>query len=183
MPLSSHAQHPHNVSTILAGLNKNADKMGLTHASASSGTNTNTQSQSHSQPIRQPLQLPTPQLFDILPALHETLARIDHASPNDPLQSGTSDNELEVVHYAVLQPLDPKDLPTAILPLKAQMRKGLREVERLPDMERSVQEQDEEIAELEERIRRQEGVMAGLAGAARGMGMGGKVRRGEAGGG
>ncbi|KAK5130800.1 hypothetical protein LTR08_001633 [Meristemomyces frigidus] len=107
-----------------------------------------------------PLNLPPPQLFDILPALHELLARIDHApSASDPSPSSTS----SASNYAPVKPLDPKDLPTAILPLKAQMRKGLRAIERLPDIARSVQEQDDEIAELEARITRQDEVLRGLA--------------------
>ena len=117
-----------------------------------------------SQPTtRQPPTLPSPQLFDVLPALHELLARIDHA----PSPSSISTADLDIASsYPPLQPLDPKDLPTAILPLKAQMRKGLREIERLPDIERSVQEQDEEIAELEARIRKQEEMFRGLASSA-----------------
>ena len=113
------------------------------------------------QPInRQPLTLPSPQLFDILPALHELLARIDHA----PSQTSIATSDLDTASsYAPVQPLDPKDLPTAILPLKAQMRKGLREIEKLPDVERSVQEQEEEIAELEARIWKQEEMLRSLA--------------------
>ncbi|KAK5126279.1 hypothetical protein LTR85_010515 [Meristemomyces frigidus] len=179
MPLSSHPQQRHNVSTILAGLNKHADTMALAQPSSSSASDANARSQSEKLPAQQRPPLPTPQLFDILPALHETLARLDHTPTGlaDPLQLASVDDT--AVYYADLQPLDRKDLPTAILPLKAQMRKGLREVEKLPDMERSVQDQEDEIAELEERIRRQEAVMQGLAQAARGVG--GKVRREEQG--
>ena len=112
---------------------------------------------------QEPLNLPSPQLFDILPALHELLARIDHA----PSPSFLHLSDLNTASsYAPLQPLEPKDLPTAILPLKAQMRKGLREIEKLPDIERSVQEQEEEIAELEARIQKQKEVLSRLARAA-----------------
>ncbi|TKA77462.1 hypothetical protein B0A55_04771 [Friedmanniomyces simplex] len=109
--------------------------------------------------------LPPPQLFDILPALHEILAHIDHTSSDTvPPDDNDTDNDHEMgLNYTNLPPLDPKDLPTAILPLKAQMRRGLRELERLPDMERSVEEQVEEIAELEGRVGRQEVVIRGLA--------------------
>lgn len=80
--------------------------------------------------------LPQPALFDLLPALYEILSRID--PPDD---------------HA---PLDPKDLPAAILPLKAQMRRALREVAALPDVDRGVAEQEAEIAELEILLRKQE---------------------------
>ena len=120
-------------------------------------SNTNIAAPSATQ---QHLTLPSPQLFDILPALHELLARIDHA----PAPTSTPAADLNVASfYAPLQPLDPKELSNAILPLKTQMRKGLREIEKLPDIERSVQEQEEEIAELEARIRKQEEVFRGLA--------------------
>ncbi|KAH9819377.1 RNA polymerase II transcription mediator complex subunit 9 [Teratosphaeria destructans] len=117
---------------------------------------------STSQPSSQPPQhqhqhqhqpnLPAPELFDILPQLHEILARIDH-TPADGEQE--SDDDLGA-QYHKQSPLDPKDLPAAILPLKAQMRKAMKEIERLPDIDRSVEEQDEEIRELEERLKKQQ---------------------------
>lgn len=106
--------------------------------------------------------MPPSHLFDILPALHEILSRIDHA-PSGPDTSEHDNTDLGTA-YTNLQPLDPKELSTAILPLKAQIRKGQRELEKLPDMERSVAEQEEEITELEDRIRRQEAVLASLGG-------------------
>ncbi|KAK0905680.1 hypothetical protein LTR91_011127 [Friedmanniomyces endolithicus] len=101
-------------------------------------------------PTQQP-PLPPPQLFDILPALHELLARIDHSSPityppSFPPINASNEPAAEslALNYSNLHPLDPKDLPSAILPLKAQMRRGLVELGRLGDMERSVEEQGEE---------------------------------------
>jgi len=52
------------------------------------------------------------------------------------------------------------------------MRRGLVELGRLADMERSVLEQGEEIGALEDKVRRQEGVLRGLGGRARGVGVG-----------
>ncbi|EMD00312.1 hypothetical protein BAUCODRAFT_59400, partial [Baudoinia panamericana UAMH 10762] len=103
--------------------------------------------------------LPPPQLFDILPALHELLSRIDHAPTAATLADPGEESEIA---YTGSQPLDPKDLPSAVLPIKAQIRKGLRELETLPDMDRSVEEQREEIAELETKIRRQEEVLRAM---------------------
>ncbi|TKA32157.1 hypothetical protein B0A50_01405 [Salinomyces thailandicus] len=134
-------------------------------ASSASHTQTNVTIRTPSEPqtTQQPtLPLPAPQLFDILPALHEILARIDHSS-TDPTGLAPDAQSDVGTGYSDLQPLDPKDLPTAVLPLKTLMRKGLREVEKLPDIERSVEEQETEIQELEDRIRRQRAAMTGLA--------------------
>ncbi|KAK5108648.1 hypothetical protein LTR62_008139 [Meristemomyces frigidus] len=107
--------------------------------------------------------LPPSQLFDILPALHEILARLDHTpSTAEITRDSDGDNDLGTA-YTGVQPLDPKDLPTAIAPLKSQIRKGLRELLNLPDMDRSIADQDEEIQQLETKISQQQAVLMGLA--------------------
>ncbi|TKA42634.1 hypothetical protein B0A54_07477 [Friedmanniomyces endolithicus] len=176
MPLSSHIQQPHNISTILAGFqrNNNADDMAVPQATAPRATTQPSQPRqpqppSTTTPTQQP-PLPPPQLFDILPALHELLARIDHSPPTDSNEPATT--ESLALNYSNLHPLDPKDLPTAILPLKAQMRRGLVELGRLADMERSVEEQGEDIRGLEERVRRQGEVIRGLGRRGGGVGKG-----------
>ncbi|KAM0717737.1 hypothetical protein Q7P37_007589 [Cladosporium fusiforme] len=118
------------------------------------GASTNDTSRPPSRPG-----LPPPQTFDILPPLHEILARIDHA-PNDPIQAATGDGD--VVSYAELQPLEPKDLPNEVLAVKTKIRKALRELEKLPDMDRSVEEQEEEIRMLEEKAAKQKEVLKKL---------------------
>lgn len=145
-----------------------------------------TQSSFASAPTSQPqsrtaqLQLPPPQTFDILPALHELLARIDRdstASATDPV-TGIADQHLLSADagggdigalYTELQPLEPKELPTEVLQIKAKIRKALKELEKLPDMERTVEEQNEEVGELEERITRQREMIRRLGKLARGM--------------
>lgn len=106
------------------------------------------------------LHLPPPQSFDVLPALHELLARVynsnsmnaDGIDPNN-----VSDEDVADVGalYADLPPLEPKDLPNENLQVKARIRRAQKELEKLPDMNRSVEEQEEEIVELEDRIRKQ----------------------------
>ena len=71
--------------------------------------------------------------------------------------------------YTDLQPLEPKDLPTEVLQIKTRIRRALKELEKLPDMERSVDEQNEEIEELEERIRLQRDMIRRLGELAKGM--------------
>lgn len=115
-------------------------------------------------------QLPPPQTFDILPALHELLARIDHGTSDiaDPTSTQSSiDSEDVGALYSELQPLEAKELPTEVLEIKRKIRKALKELEKLPDMERSVEEQNEEIEALEGRIRRQREMVARLGELAR----------------
>ncbi|KAF2481991.1 hypothetical protein BDY17DRAFT_354654 [Neohortaea acidophila] len=120
--------------------------------------------------------LPPPQTFDILPTIHELLARIDHATPTNNSNNAsnatttttpTTPSDPLGALYTDLTPLEPKDLPNEVLVVKAKIRAALKQLEKLPDMGRGVEEQVEEIAELEARIRRQRemvGVLGGLAG-------------------
>ena len=117
---------------------------------------------SRSQP--EPAQLPPPQTFDILPPLHELLARIDHA-PNDPMHAATSADE--VVTYSEPQPLEAKDLPSEVIAIKSKIRKALRELEKLPDMDRDVEEQEAEIRKLEQKAAKQKEVLQRLGEVAR----------------
>lgn len=56
-----------------------------------------------------------------------------------------------------------------MLQIKTKIRKALKELEKLPDMERTVEEQDEEIEALEGRIKRQREMIARLAELAKGV--------------
>lgn len=105
--------------------------------------------------------LPPPQTFDILPVVHELLARIDHRQ--DLLDPAPDSDAADLGSlYADLPPLEPKDLPTEVLQVKAKIRKALKELEKLPDMERSIADQEEEIKELEEREKKQREVLKQL---------------------
>ena len=113
------------------------------------------------------LQLPPPHTFDILPALHEILARVDcHFSPKSTeaaaLDEGIDSDGNTGERHTDLQPLDPQQLPAEVLSIKQKIRKAIRELEKLPDMERSVEEQQEEIEELEGKIMRQRAMIAML---------------------
>lgn len=59
-----------------------------------------------------------------------------------------------------IPPLDVKDLPTATSSVRIRIQKARAVVEALPDVDRSVEEQQEEIAELEDRISRLRSVIA-----------------------
>ena len=140
--------------------------MALTQPSFTSSTPTTTNQQhqhqhQHQHQQQQHLNLPPPQTFDILPALHELLARIDHINTTTHLSSTDPSADAADIgaQYTDVQPLDPKDLPSEVLALKAKIRRALKELEKLPDMGRSVEEQREEVVELEGRIRRQRGMV------------------------
>ncbi|OQO12456.1 hypothetical protein B0A48_03098 [Cryoendolithus antarcticus] len=116
--------------------------------------------------------LPPPQTFDILPALHELLSHIDHAPSTDPAVSLTllpSPPTEDEITYTDLKHLEPKDLPREVGEIKAKIRKALREIEKLSDVERSVEEQEDEIAELEGRIGRQKAELRRLGDVGRGL--------------
>ena len=53
-------------------------------------------------------------------------------------------------------------MPTATDEIKHKLQKARMQVKDLPDMDRSIQEQEEEIAELEDKIRRQREVLESL---------------------
>ncbi|CAK1365936.1 hypothetical protein CB0940_09611 [Cercospora beticola] len=141
---------------------------------------------------RAQLHLPDPSTFDLLPKLHELLARVDaHQNANSLQTDDLSLQDAEHTDIATaydrvpeFQPLNAKDLPTALLGyskkgskiddkdvfvkgIKDDVRDAVRSVERLPDVDRTVEEQEEEIEELEERIRQQRQLLHSLAGIAK----------------
>lgn len=116
------------------------------------------------------LNLPSPQSFDILPLLHEHLAQVDayfnqdipaeeqpHSDGHDAIGAEFSGKGTSFL------PLNPKELPNKVTDVKQRIRQAQKELEKLPDMERTVEEQEEEIMELEERIRKQREMLRRLA--------------------
>ncbi|KAK5277640.1 hypothetical protein LTR16_009538, partial [Cryomyces antarcticus] len=92
--------------------------------------------------------LPPPETFDILPPLHQLLSRLLAGNPPN-----LADPSLAA--YPDQQHLDIQQLATESSSIKARIRKALAAVRALPDMERTVEEQEEEIEYLESKIRRQ----------------------------
>jgi hypothetical protein len=76
-------------------------------------------------------------------------------------------SEDDVVTYSELQPLEPKDLPNEVIAIKSKIRKALRELEKLPDMDRDVEEQEAEIKKLEQKAVKQKVVLQKLGDVAR----------------
>lgn len=73
----------------------------------------------------------------------------------------------EVVTYSEPQPLEAKDLPSEVIAIKSKIRKALRELEKLPDMDRDVEEQEAEIRKLEQKAAKQKEVLQRLGEVAR----------------
>ncbi|MCJ1236148.1 hypothetical protein MMC14_004125 [Varicellaria rhodocarpa] len=95
--------------------------------------------------------LPPPQTFDIIPPLHTLLSRL---LPN-PLDPNAQPS------------LSPKDLATEAAAIKIKIQLARSTVEMLPDVDRTVEEQMEEMRELEERIWKLEKVRKDIVEAAK----------------
>lgn len=101
-----------------------------------------------------PETLPSPETFDILPALHELLSRL--LSPSeDPSRPPT---------YPQQEHLSPQQLQAEASIVRNKIRKARETVAALPDIDRSISEQEAEIASLREKIARQQHVLQGLDG-------------------
>ncbi|EZF34422.1 Mediator of RNA polymerase II transcription subunit 9 [Trichophyton interdigitale] len=109
---------------------------------------------------------PPPQTFDILPPLHALLARLlsnqsSSFATGQPGEPGLSQSTEQTPGggIASLDGLDPKSLLTGASAVKIRIQKARNAVEEMPDIERTIAEQEEEIAMLEKRIRRLRGVL------------------------
>ncbi|KAF4556242.1 Hypothetical protein D9617_1g081180 [Elsinoe fawcettii] len=126
--------------------------------------------------------LPPPSHFDILPPLHALLSRLEPSlntyTPDPTLASSTpalgqsvstspqqpngSSMPSQDATGAQGQALRYKDAAVAAGFLKSRIRKLLVDLAALEDMERTVDEQETEIGELEERVRGQREMLARL---------------------
>ncbi|KAL2441907.1 hypothetical protein ABEF95_016840 [Exophiala dermatitidis] len=82
-------------------------------------------------------------------------------------QRDSSSNQTAPPHHLLTDtPLDLKDLPAQIYPIKQKLVKARAAVTALPDIERTVEEQEQEIQELERTVgllRKRLGLLAGIA--------------------
>ncbi|TVY57840.1 hypothetical protein LCER1_G000955 [Lachnellula cervina] len=118
---------------------------------------------SSSQATPQPLMtlLPdglSPDSIDTLPVLSAVLARLQNPSPSSNSPPAASPSQIA----SGTGPLTIKDIPTATDEIKHKLQKARMQVKDLPDMDRSIPEQEEEIAELEDKVRRQREVLESL---------------------
>ncbi|KAL4818048.1 RNA polymerase II transcription mediator complex subunit 9-domain-containing protein [Aspergillus spinulosporus] len=81
-------------------------------------------------------------------------------APVSPSAPGTSTAaEIAVLGSNLLPPLDVKNLPTEVSSIKIRIQKAQAVVEGLPDVDRSVAEQEKEIQDLEDKIARLKSVI------------------------
>lgn len=68
---------------------------------------------------------------------------------SQPTSTSTTSSSSQPPFIASFPPLDTKDLPSHIYPIKQRLAKARAAVSSLPDVERTVEEQEREIAKLE----------------------------------
>ncbi|KAJ5808603.1 hypothetical protein N7474_009872 [Penicillium riverlandense] len=133
----------------------------------------------------QTVPFPPPQTFEIIPPLHGILLRLlsqkntaseqgnttapagnestqpQSQQPLDP-KNGTGPSSLDLTNLEpnAHPPLDVKDLPTETSSVKIRLQKARTVVEGLPDVDRSVAEQQQEIEELEDHVARLRSVIS-----------------------
>ena len=101
--------------------------------------------------------------IDVVPVLSAILSRIpDLVSTPSTTTAGSPPAATPSQLTSVTGPLSRKDILPATDELKHKLQNARRQVKELPDIERSVAEQEEEIRELEEKIRKQREVLEGL---------------------
>ena len=100
--------------------------------------------------------LPPPATFDILPDLHKLLSRLIATSAQPPAPIPTPGQP------SGDGPLDIQHLATAATELKLKIQKARRAVMALPDIDRTCEDQQEEIEDLEARIARLKATLRGL---------------------
>jgi len=110
---------------------------------------------------------PSPATFAILPDIYLLIARLSilQVQPNtaaEPVTAAAA-SSAPSSHYLVTgPPLEPKDLPSYVYPIKQKIAKARAAVQALPDVERSVRDQEREIALLERRVESLTGRLAKL---------------------
>jgi hypothetical protein len=100
----------------------------------------------------------SPDSIDTLPVLSAILSRLQAPTTT----SSTSPLSTSPSQLPSGGPLAIKDIPAATDELKHKLQKARAQVKELPDIDRTLAEQEEEIRELEEKIGKQRGVLEGL---------------------
>ncbi|KAJ5174819.1 uncharacterized protein N7482_000696 [Penicillium canariense] len=106
---------------------------------------------------------------------HSVDAQAQHQQASSSIPGGNTTNtqaaqaipEVPAHDSNGLPPLDVKDLPTATSSVKIRIQKARAVVEGLPDTHRSIEEQQKEISELEDRVARLRSVLSDFGSRAR----------------
>ncbi|KAF2466519.1 uncharacterized protein BDR25DRAFT_76027 [Lindgomyces ingoldianus] len=100
--------------------------------------------------------LPSPATFDVLPDLHKLLGRLINTSAQLPAPTPTPSQP------SADGPLEMQHLGTEANHLKIKIQKAQKAVMALPDIDRTCEDQEEEIEDLEARIARLKDALRGL---------------------
>ncbi|KAF2033288.1 hypothetical protein EK21DRAFT_98297 [Setomelanomma holmii] len=92
--------------------------------------------------------IPPPSTFDVLPDLHKLLKRLQDTAAQPPAATPTPSQ------LSADGPLDIQNVSTAANDVRLKIQKARRAVLALPDVDRTCEDQEEEIEDLEERIAR-----------------------------
>jgi len=104
----------------------------------------------------------TPGSIDTIPILSSLLSRIQNPSTTAASTSGSPPAVSPAQLASGTGPLHVKDIPTATDEMKHKLQRARVQVKELPDIDRSIEEQEEEIQELEEKIQKQKEVLNAL---------------------
>jgi len=99
-------------------------------------------------------------MLDTIPVLHGILNRLSTLSPNSNAQDQTS--PAAISSASTDAPLAIKDIPSATDIVKQNLQKARIQASQLPDISRSIEDQEIDIRELEGKIRAQREVLEGL---------------------
>ncbi|KAF2429506.1 hypothetical protein EJ08DRAFT_635195 [Tothia fuscella] len=107
----------------------------------------------------------TPETFDFMPPLHEILSRLllPSGGLQAPLAVEASGTNGEISSDGTGH-LDIQELGAAANVVKVKIQKARQEVKGLPDVDRSIEEQRDEIEELEDRIEAMKNMLKQLGG-------------------
>lgn len=118
--------------------------------------------------------LPPPATFDILPPLHQLLSRLLAQSSTLPIPpadgqeavpsiSTSVPTDPNALGYKELQPLEIQHLAQEASRIKIRVQKARQAVKALPDIDRPVEDQEDEIADLEDRCEELKKVLRDMA--------------------
>lgn len=97
---------------------------------------------------------PSSQVFDILPPIYDLITRLPSSTPLS--------TTFTTPQTSASDPLELKDLPHAALPVKQKIQKAKAAVLSLPDVEQTIEEQEDDIRGLEWRIKKLRNVVEEL---------------------
>ena len=101
--------------------------------------------------------LPAPSTFDILPDLHKLLKRILEAPSQPPAATPTP------AQLSAEGPLEIQHVATAANDIRLKIQQARRAAMTLPDIDRTCEDQEDEIEDLETRIERLKASLAELS--------------------